>query len=253
MTLLSVVKDVCAVVGVAIPSAVIPGITGNRTMQEMLSLANEMAQRIAYDTRDWTELRQTHTMVGDGAWVPPYPIPPDTEPPDTVHTFTGTVAFPIPANFKRLLLASNVWRTSSTQQPMTFVPDTDQWMQNRLANHSSAFGEWTKLGGEMHIHPIMSVGVSAYYTYLDKNCIKLASGGFSDRFMDDADSFRLDERLLMLGMIWQWKASKGGAYAEDLGTYADALSFASGSDSPAPIIIGRRVSSWGGRSAPWPS
>jgi len=245
MTLLSVVKDVCAVVGVTIPSAVIPGITGNRTMQEMLSLANEMAQRIAYDNRDWTELRQTHTMVGDGAYVPP--------PPDPTGVFIGTTAFPIPANFKRLLLTANVWRTSSMQQPMTFVPDTDQWVQNRIANHSSAFGEWTKLGGQMLVVPVMPVGVFAHYTYLDKNCIKLASGGFGDRFMDDADSFRLDERLLMLGMIWQWKASKGGAYAEDLGTYADALSFASGSDSPAPIIIGRRVSSWGGRSAPWPS
>jgi DNA-binding IclR family transcriptional regulator len=54
MTLLSVVKDVCAVVGVLVPTSVFSNITTNRTMQEMLALANEMAQRIAYDTRDWT-------------------------------------------------------------------------------------------------------------------------------------------------------------------------------------------------------
>jgi hypothetical protein len=245
MTLLSVVRDVCAVVGVTQPASVFSSITGNRTMQEMLALANEMAQRIAYDGRDWTELRQTHTMVGDGAYVPPLP--------DPTSVFTGTAAFPIPANFKRLLLTSNVWRTSSTQQPMTFVSDTDQWTQNRLANHGSAFGEWTKLGGEMHIHPIMPVGVSAYYTYLDKNCIKLNSGGFGDQFMNDADSFRLDERVLKLGMIWQWKADHGASYAENMGTYEDALNYAAGHDSPAPIIIGRKVSSWGKVSAPWPS
>ena len=35
--------------------SVFSNITANRTMQEMLALANEMAQRIAYDTRDWTE------------------------------------------------------------------------------------------------------------------------------------------------------------------------------------------------------
>ena len=52
MTLLTVVKDVCSVVGVVQPSSVFTNITGTRTMQEMLSLANEMAQRIAYDTRD---------------------------------------------------------------------------------------------------------------------------------------------------------------------------------------------------------
>ena len=29
--------------------------------------------------------------------------------------------------------------------------------------------------------------------------------------MNDADSFALDERVLKLGMIWQWKAQKGVA------------------------------------------
>ena len=33
----------------------------------------------------------------------------------------------------------------------------------------------------------------------------------------------IDERLLKLGMIWQWKANKGSPYAEDMGTYSDAL------------------------------
>jgi hypothetical protein len=39
-------------------------------------------------------------------------------------------------------------------------------------------------------------------------------------------------------MIWQWKAQKGSAYAEDMGTYGDALTYAMGHDSPAPIIVG---------------
>ena len=65
MTLLTVVKDVCAAVGVTMPSSVFTNITGNRTMQEMVSLANEMAQRIAYDNRDWTkaERRRKPTSV----------------------------------------------------------------------------------------------------------------------------------------------------------------------------------------------
>ena len=38
----------------AMPQSMFTNITGNRTMQEMVALANETAQRIAYDTRDWT-------------------------------------------------------------------------------------------------------------------------------------------------------------------------------------------------------
>jgi hypothetical protein len=87
--------------------------------------------------------------------------------------------------------------------------------------------------------------------YLDKNCITLAGGGVGDQFMADGDSFRLDERVLKLGMIWQWKAQKGSPYAEDLGTYGDALTMAMGHDSPGPIIIGRGRPIYRGSSNAW--
>jgi hypothetical protein len=231
MTLLSVVKDVCSTVGVALPQSVFSNLTGNRTMQEMLSLANEMAQRIAYDSRDWTKLRTLATLTGDGV----------------------ATAFNLPANFKRMLLTSNVWRSTSTQTPMRFIPDTEEWMRRRTANASdNAWGEWTIMGGKIHVWPVMAVPVTAYFSYLDKNWIDLASGGRGDVFMSDTDSFTLDERVLKLAMIWQWKAQKGSPYAEDMGTYGDALTMAMGHDSPAPIILGRQPISAGARVAyPW--
>ena len=127
-------------------------ITGNRTMQEMLALANEMAQRIAYDTRDWTKLRTTATYTGDGI---------DDQP------------FDLPANYKRMLLTSNVWRSTSTQTPMTFVPDTDEWLQPpRRRLERQAWGEWTMCGGKMHhLRRRWPVGETAYFAYLDKNCV----------------------------------------------------------------------------------
>jgi hypothetical protein len=220
MTLLSVVRDVCATVGVVQPTSIFSGITGNRTMQEMVALANEMAQRISYDARDWTKFRTMATFVGDG----------------------DTTAFNLPANYKRMLLNSNVWRSTSSQQPMRFVPDTDTWMQRRVAEASDfdAWGEWTMLGGQMHIYPALAAGQSATFSYLDKNCIELTGGGRGDIFQNDLDVFALDERLLKLGMVAQWKAQKGSPYAEDMGTFGDALTMMAGHDSPAPIIIGRK-------------
>jgi len=227
MTLLTVVRDVCAAVGVALPTTVFGSLQANRTMQEMVALADEMAQRIAYDLRDWTVLRTTATYVGDGV----------------------TTSFALPADFKRMLLTSNVWRSTSTQEPMMFVSDVDEWVRRRSFNESGAWGEWILMGGRLHIAPAMGVGVSARHSYLDKNCIALASGGLSDRFTDDVDSFRLDERLLKLGMIWQWMANKGSPYAEPMGTYSDAIANAMGHDQPAPIIIGRTLLPRGTRNA----
>jgi len=218
MTLLSVVKDVCAAVGVTVPQSVFSNINGNRTMQEMVSLANEMAQRIAYDTRDWTTMRVFHTINGDGI----------------------ATDFPLPANFKRLLLTSNIW-PSNSQSPMRFIPDSDEWMRRRANNEINSHGEWTKFGNAISIFPVMPVGASASFVYLDKNSIVLASGGVGDTFLSDNDIFWIDERLLKLAMIYQWKAQKGSSYAEDMSTYGDALTVAMGHDQPAPIMIDRKL------------
>jgi hypothetical protein len=133
-----------------------------------------------------------------------------------------------------------------------FVPDYDEWLRRGMNNQINANGEWMLSQGSIHIRPIVPAGTHIAFGYLDKNCIKLNSGGVGDRFMDDADSFVLDERLLKLGMTWQWKANKGTSYAEDMGTYSDALAVAMGHDSPAPIIMGRRPISANVRTSyPW--
>lgn len=231
MSLLKVVQDVCAVVGVTLPQSVLSSITANRTMQEMLSLANEMANRIAYDNRDWSALKLTNVFTGDGV----------------------KTSFPLPANYKRMLLTANVWRSTSALAPMTFISDTDEWLQRRALNYSYPFGEWTILSGQMLIWPAMGAGVTATFAYVDGNCINLASGGAGSAFGADTDSFRLDERVLKLGMIWQWKASHGSPYAEDMASFGVALDMAQGHDKPSPILIGRRPMSSGMRVAyPWP-
>src|SRR5262245_50507447 len=184
MSLLSVVKEVCAFVGVEQLASVFANIANSRTQQEMLAEANEMAQRIANDERDWQLMRKQQVYNGDGVLNP------------ATNVVEGTEAFDLPADYLRMLKTSNVWLSTSTQQPATFIPDTDVWLQRRALNYSNAWGEWTLLGGQMHIWPIMSVGTSARFAYLDKNCVKITSGGVGRTFMADTDTFRLDERLL---------------------------------------------------------
>ena len=220
MTLLSVIKDVCATVGVTTPPSVFSNIAGNRTMQEMVALANEMAQRVAYDTRDWQALRTSAVNTGDGI----------------------ADNFALPANFKRLMLTSNLWRGTATTEPMTFIVDHDEWIRHGRGNNWASGiggGSWTISGGRLYVMPVLALGETVSFLYIDKNCVSLSSGGYGDRFINDLDSFRLDERLLKLAMIYQWKAQKGSAYAEDMSTFGDALAVAMGHDQPAPIIIGR--------------
>jgi len=231
MSLLTVVQGVCAAVGVEIPiSSVFTNINANRTMQEMVALANEMAQRIAYDTREWTALRNTHIIVGDGA----------------------TASFSFPADFKRLLLTGNLYNAVSPNMPLRYIADPDVWLQRRLSQTYDAQGEWSQANNAITILPVLAVGATVYFNYLDKNCIWLQGGGAGDRFMNDGDQFKLDERLLKLGMIYQWKAHKGSPYAEDMGSFSDALAMEMGHDKPSPIIIGRVPMSSANVAYPWP-
>ena len=215
MSVLSVVKDVCLAIGVNPPVSMFGASIQPRTQAELLSLANDMAQRIAYDVREWRQLKAIAVLNGDGV----------------------ADRLPLPANFKRMLLMAQVYPSWAVRQPLRFIADTDEWLVRRLNSDQHAWGEWTLIGDDMLIHPIVPLGSAVTFAYLDKNCIRLQSGGYSDVFTNDADEFRISERLLKLGMIWQWKANKGSPYAEDMGTYSDALAMIAGADSPAPIIV----------------
>src|SRR5215475_12316587 len=109
MTLLSVVNDVCAAVGVHATTSVFSNISTDRTMAEMLAVANEAAARIATDTRDWQRLRKQATITGDGV----------------------AKDFALPDDFRRMLTQGNVWRSTSVLHPMRFIPNTDEWLQRR--------------------------------------------------------------------------------------------------------------------------
>jgi len=215
MSLLTVAKDVALAVGVNPLASMFGSSIQPRTQAEFLSLANEMAQRIAYDVREWTELKSINVFNGDGV----------------------KDRFPLPANYKRMLLTAQVYPSWAPRTPLRFIPDTDEWIMRRLNNELYSWGEWTIVGGDMLIYPIIPVGRAVTFAYLDKNCVKLTGGGYGNAFLNDADEFRLDERILKLGMIWQWKANKGSPYAEDMGTYSDALVMVAGANSPAPIIM----------------
>ena len=130
MSLITVVRDVCAVVGVAAPTIVFAAINSNRTMFEMLACANEMAQRIADDTRDWTVLRKMHTFVG--ACQSGRPTVPLIRPCSICRPTTSACCS-----------TPTCGARPSRRTPMRFVSDHDEWLQRRNAAESDGWGEWT--------------------------------------------------------------------------------------------------------------
>ena len=235
MTILSVIRDISTTIGIEAPGAVFGSM--EREHQELAALANEIGDRVNHSA-DWQRVTQMVTYVGDGQ----------------------RTTFPLPRDFSRMPKTQNVW-SDRYQGPVHHVADYDRWLEMQVREHARVTLAWTILGGRMHFYPAPAIGERLKWYYISGLYARSPgsspvtgfpytlpfdledSAEFGTRkmaFDHDDDAFQLDERLLRLGMIWQWKANKGLPYAEDLQNYeihlAQRVMFDKG---PGTIAIGQ--------------
>lgn len=194
-TVLAIIQRVATEIGVKVPDAVFSSTV--RTHVELRDLCNEMAERIARD-HTWQVLTAEATHTGDG---------------------TAT-AFDLPTDFARMPKSQQIW-ASSTETPLTHVSDMNRWLAIDIRQTDYVVGAWTRYGGQVHIKPALANAATARYFYITNAYGKSTGGLVKDYFTADDDTFRLDDRLLRLGMIWQWKANKNLPYAEHMATYEE--------------------------------
>lgn len=199
MTLLSVFQDACTS-GIALdkPTSVIGSST--REHLELASIAQEMAEMIAR-SHEWEKFNTIATITGDAS----------------------TEDFDLPSDYDRMLTKSQLW-SSSLETPLSPISDRDRWLELDIRTYDFVVNAWIKYGGQIHIKPALASAVTVKYWY-QSDKIVLDTDGTTTRalFTADTDTFRLDERLLKLGIIWKWREMKGLAYAEDLSTYERLL------------------------------
>lgn len=217
MSILSTIQQVCSVIGLPVPTVVFS--STQREHIELRDIANEMAQRISLDGHDWTLFKSLATLTGDGV----------------------AGSFPFPSDYRRMLKKARLWPSSSPYSTLTHYPDTDTWLGMQVQDFRPTIGGWTIIGDRVYIDPPLPSASTVKFYYLSNLIIKALNGPTKAEFTLDTDTFRLNERVLKLGIIWQWRANKGLPYAEDLATYEDALAMLEGSDKGSNILtIGRQ-------------
>lgn len=190
MTVFSACQDASRLMGLTAPTQIY-GST-SRYEVELQAIANEAAKAIA-KAHDWRKFTTLKTNTGDGT----------------------TTAFDLPSDYDRMPVKAGVYLNSS-KTPMLGIIDLDQWLRNRLESFTPVTGEWIMLGGQMQIYPAMGSTDSAKYYYQSNKIVSADGGVTKAAFTSDTDSFRLDERMLTLEIIWRWRALKGLEYAEDM-------------------------------------
>lgn len=193
MTALSVAQAVCPFIGLEVPGAVFSSTT--REHVELKAVANEMADAIA-KAHPWQLLTTLKTHTGDG----------------TTEDFT------LPTDYDWMPDANQVW-TSDNNQPLCKVPTQDAWLGQIVREFDPVPGNWIIYGGQLHIRAALGSGITAKYFYQSNLIVAPASGANKTAFTLDTDTFRLDERLLKLGIIARWKQLKSQPYAQELDDY----------------------------------
>jgi hypothetical protein len=214
MTLLSVVQNVCLVVGLAKPDQV--AASTDREMQEMMRVANEVAIRIRDAEFDWQALQVQTTLTGDGT----------------------AVDFNLPEDYARMPTKASIW-SSRWSWSLQQVPSTDAWLELQAVPVMAVVGRWITFADQMHILPAMATGETAKFFYISGLIVKPSNGSNKALFDADTDTFRLSERVLELGMIWQWRSQKGQLGQDDEDNYSRALYTAMNNDNGSkPIVSG---------------
>ncbi len=212
MTILSTLADIATAIGIDVPSVIFT--STDREIVELRSTANRAAKAMAKHY-DWQALKTLATVTGDGVLED----------------------FALPTDYWRQINKATLWVASMPHTPLEHVTDTDTWLGIVTAGTTAIPGQWTIYGNQVHIRPAMASADTAKYFYITKNIVAPASGANKEAFTLDTDTFRLDEEVLGLEVIWRWKAQKGLPYAEEMRDAGIALEEAVARDKGSKILV----------------
>jgi hypothetical protein len=201
MSLLTLVKRACALCSVAQPNTVMGASGGvGATMAALAQIEGEELMR----RHEWRQVR-------------------------------GEVKFPatgearqlgrVPEDFDRMV-SDTVWNRS-TNTPLAGPADAAMWARASTDLGAPLFRLFTQ---DMHILPAPAGGETIAFEYISSAFVETAAGEYSPVWTADDDKSRLPEHLLVFGLVWRWKASKGLDYGEDMATYERAIERATADD-----------------------
>lgn len=208
-TILEMVQSVAPRIGIESPSVLFT--STDRTDVELREVAMEVSDRIR-DMHDWQALYVLDTDAGDGT----------------------TTDFDLPSDFLRMPKEAQIWSTR-WERPLLHISAED-YLELDIREYDLITGTWTKLGDQIRYRPALASGEDAKYWYVSDKVVKDTGGTAKARFTADTDTFRLDDRMFELTLIWHWRESKGLDYAEDMVSAETAISQQISRDKGARIM-----------------
>lgn len=208
-TALEICQDAAAKLGLVAPTLLF-GST-DRTAVELRRALIEASDKIVR-AHDWELLKTLETHTGDGT----------------------TTEYALPTDYLRMPKESQIWSTR-WEHPLLHISPED-WLHLEIREYDTIMGSWTLYGGNIVYRPALASDENTKWFYQSENCVASTGGTPKAKFTADDDTFRLDDRLIELMLLWVWREQKGLDYSEDMATAEVALAREIESDKGARLI-----------------
>lgn len=182
-----------------------------RTEVELREALCEAADKMLF-AHDWQVLKAINTHTGDGS----------------------TTEFAPPSDFLRMPKDAQIHTSRLIGPLQQFTPE--QWLYSEVNNLQVTHGAWTLYGGNFVYKPAPTDGETLKFFYVSKSAYQDSNSAVKAKFDADDDTFRLDDRVLELLLVWIWRKQKGLDYAEDLQDAEIALARAIERDKGARVL-----------------
>lgn len=213
MSILKMIQSASLRIGITSPDTVI----GNpdKQVQQLLAIANEEGQELAERYSGWQALQKkaTFTTVAQN----------DQGDINTI------------ADGLKYIINQTIWNRSQ-RRPVLGPLSPRDWQMLQASPVTGPFDQFRIRGDRLLFDPIPAAGEDCAFEYISENWCESSDGVGQDEWMNDADVGRLDEKIMIQGIIWRWKQIKGFDYAEDFRKYEIRVTDAMGRDSTKPEL-----------------
>jgi len=192
MSLLSLVQDACALVGIDVPTSVLS--STDPTYTQFGYLAQFEGDELSREFK-WREQKVAGDFTGDGT----------------------TTIWALPDDFDRF--TTEMRRESSVLLGLDGPVSDDEFLDANVRNWNPTIPYFRLFNGNIETVPAVADGQQIRFEYVSSYWITDSMGTAKARFTADSDLSLLPERLVTLGLVWRWKRAKGLDYAEEFRTY----------------------------------
>lgn len=212
LTCLQIIQRACMRIGIASPNVAVTSTDPQILQLLALSVQEGEEQSQRYD---WEVLQSEATFT-------------------TVATqLQGSLTTLAPG--LKSITNGTIWNRTQ-RLPVLGSQAPQDWQYMIAMNLTTPFSQYRVKGDGLYFYPVPTAGQTCAFEYLTKYWISTSAGGSSDTWTNDSDTPLLDSALMVNGLIWRWKATKGLDYSEDFATYERGIMNAMSRDGSKPIL-----------------